>query len=157
MRPTDRNMVVGRQIFKRARCGAAFVLSALFVVVMCATTALAQFTTARLSGTVMDNTSSAIAGATVTVEQTGTGYRQTAKTGASGDFVFPSLPVGNYQLTVEMTGFTTYVQKGIGLTVGQAASQKVTMQCGCCNPAGHGAGECKPGNHRRCADRAGDQ
>ncbi|MGC1362249.1 MAG: TonB-dependent receptor [Silvibacterium sp.] len=105
-------------------------MSALFVVVMCATTALAQFTTARLSGTVMDNTSSAIAGATVTVEQTGTGYRQTAKTGASGDFVFPSLPVGNYQLTVEMNGFTTYVQKGIGLTVGQSASQKVTMQVG---------------------------
>ena len=130
MRPTDRNVVVGRQIFKRARCGAAFVLSALFVVVMCATTALAQYTTARFSGTVMDNTSSAIAGATVTVEQTGTGYRQTVKTGASGDYVFPSLPVGNYQLTVEMNGFTTYVQKGIGLTLGQSASQKVTMQVG---------------------------
>ena len=123
-------MVVGREIFKRARCGAAFVLSALFVVVMCATTALAQYTTARLSGTVMDNTSSAIAGATVTVEQTGTGYRQTAKTGASGDYVFPSLPVGNYQLTVEMNGFTTYVQKGIGLTSANPPARTSPLQVG---------------------------
>jgi hypothetical protein len=102
----------------------------LFLALAGTTAALAQFTTARLSGTVADNTGSAILGATVTVQQVGTGYTRTATTGASGDYLFPSLPVGQYNLKVEMTGFTTYVQQGIGLTVGQAASQNVSLKVG---------------------------
>ena len=94
------------------------------------TTALAQFTTARLSGTVTDRTNAALPGATVTVEQSTTGYQQTAKTGASGDYLFPSLPVGTYELTVRMTGFTSYVQKGIVLNVGQSATQNVPLVVG---------------------------
>jgi hypothetical protein len=97
---------------------------------MWATTALAQYTTARLSGTVEDNTGAAVPGAMVTVEQAGTGYKQAVKSGAAGEFLFPSLPVGSYQLTAEMAGFSTYVQKGIGLEVGQAASLKVTLAIG---------------------------
>ena len=97
---------------------------------MCATSALAQYTTARLGGAVMDNTSIAVPGATVTVEQSVTGYKQVVKTGTAGDYLFPSLPVGDYQLTVEMSGFTTYEQKGIILTVGRAATQNVTLKVG---------------------------
>ena len=64
------------------------------------------------------------------MEQAGTGYKQEVKSGAAGEYLFPSLPVGSYQLTVEMAGFSTYVQKGIGLEVGQAASQNVTLAVG---------------------------
>jgi hypothetical protein len=66
----------------------------------------------------------------VTVEQVGTGYKQQVKSGEAGEYLFPSLPVGDYQLTVEMTGFNTYVQRGIALAVGQAASQKVALAVG---------------------------
>ena len=97
---------------------------------MCATAALAQYTTARLSGTVEDNAGAAVLGATVTVEQAGTSYKQAVKSGNAGEYLFPSLPVGSYQLTVEMAGFRTYVQKGISLEVGQAASQRVTLTVG---------------------------
>jgi hypothetical protein len=38
--------------------------------------------------------------------------------------------VGNYRLSVQKSGFRTYVQQGIVLTVGQAASQRVTLQVG---------------------------
>ncbi|MGA2046141.1 MAG: TonB-dependent receptor [Terracidiphilus sp.] len=100
------------------------------VLVLCAPSAFGQFTTARLSGTVQDKSGAAIPGAAVTVEQVGTGYKQQVKSGQAGEFLFPSLPVGEYQLTVEMTGFSTYLQKGIGLEVGQAASQKVTLAVG---------------------------
>jgi hypothetical protein len=108
-------------------------LSSLLVVLLgngTSKTAWAQFTTARLSGAVVDNSGAAIPGATVTVEQAGTGYKQSVKTAAAGEYLFPSLPVGVYQLTAEMTGFSTFVQKGIGLAVGQAASQKVTLAVG---------------------------
>ncbi len=95
--------------------------------------AFAQYTTARLSGLIKDHTGSAVPGATVTVEQVATTYQQTTKTDSSGQYLFPSLPVGSYQLTVEMNGFTTYVQKGIVLSVGQAASQNVSLLVGSVN------------------------
>src|SRR5208337_1299493 len=120
----------GRQTLKHARYWPALVVLSFVSVFMCATTALAQFTTARLSGTVTDHTNAAVPGATVTVEQSTTGYRQTTKTGASGDYLFPSLPVGTYDLTVEMTGFATYAQKGVVLNVGQSATQNVPLVVG---------------------------
>ncbi len=130
MRPSEQNMNMRVRIFNRARCKRALLFSSLFVVLLWATTAVAQYTTARLSGTVEDKTGAAVPGATVTVEQTGTSYKQTVKSGVAGEYLFPSLPVGSYQLKVEMAGFSTYVQKGISLEVGQSASQKVTLTIG---------------------------
>jgi hypothetical protein len=90
----------------------------------------AQFTTASLSGTVVDSSGAAVPGAVVTVKNTGTGYRETAKTGSSGEYLFPSLPVGSYDLKVQEPGFATYVQHGITLAVNQVATQNVTLQVG---------------------------
>ncbi len=77
-----------------------------------------------------DNTNAAVPGATVTALQVTTGYKTTAKSGASGDYLFPSLPIGTYRLTVDAPAFTSYVQDGIVLNVGQAASQNVTLLVG---------------------------
>jgi hypothetical protein len=130
MRSIENTGNTGNRILSRVQCQSALLFSSLLLTVMWATTAIAQYTTARLSGTVQDKTGAAVPGAAVIVEQTGTGYRQEVKSGAAGEYLFPSLPVGSYQLTVEMTGFSTYVQKGIGLEIGQAASQKVTLAVG---------------------------
>src|ERR1700723_3532213 len=130
MRAIDESPNTGRRLFNDVRFKPAVLFSSLFFLLLAATTAFGQYTTARLSGTVQDNTGAAVPGASVTVEQTGTGYKQEVKAGAAGEYLFPSLPVGEYKLTVEMTGFNTYVEKGIGLAVGQAASQKVTLAIG---------------------------
>ncbi len=90
----------------------------------------AQYTTARLSGIVTDATGAVVAGATVTVQDVGTGYSQTTTSTDAGEYLFPSLPVGNYQIKVSMAGYTSYVQKGIALSLGQAASQNVQLQVG---------------------------
>jgi Carboxypeptidase regulatory-like domain/TonB dependent receptor len=129
MRPIDGSSNEGCRLFNDV-FKAAVLFSSLFFLLLAATTAFGQYTTARLSGTVQDNTGAAVPGASVTVEQAGTGYQQQVKAGAAGEYLFPSLPVGDYQLTVSMPGFNTYVQKGIGLTVGQAASQKVILAVG---------------------------
>ena len=130
MRPIEKSISTGNRILSRAQCKSAFLFSSFLLIVMGAATAFAQYTTARLGGTVQDNTGAAVPGATVVVQQAGTGYKQEVKSGAAGEFLFPSLPVGSYQLTVGMVGFNTYVQKGIDLQVGQAASQKVTLEVG---------------------------
>src|SRR5260370_27016464 len=124
MRMTHKGTVVRCQHCKDAGCKAAFVF---LVIMMWTASAFAQFTTAQLSGTVMDESGSAVAGAVITVEQLATGYKQTGKTGPDGNYLFPSLPVGSDTSTIEMTAFTTYALKGVALTVGQAASQNVTL------------------------------
>jgi hypothetical protein len=130
MNPADKRTNAGCRHFNRAQCMSAMLFLSFLVFVLCVPSAFGQFTTARLSGTIQDKSGAAIPGATVTVEQGGTGYKQQVKSGQAGEYLFPSLPVGEYQLTVEMTGFSTYMEKGIGLEVGQAASQKVTLAVG---------------------------
>jgi outer membrane receptor protein involved in Fe transport len=71
-----------------------------------------------------------VAGAAITVQDVGTGYSQTANSTSAGQYLFPSLPVGTYQITVSMAGYNRYVQKGIVLSVNQAASQDVQLQVG---------------------------
>ena len=89
-----------------------------------------QYTTARLSGIVTDPSGAVVTGATITVQDVGTGYTQTTKSTSVGQYLFPSLPVGNYQVTVSVSGYSQYVQKGIVLSVGQAATQDVRLQVG---------------------------
>ncbi|HUS07987.1 MAG TPA: TonB-dependent receptor [Bryobacteraceae bacterium] len=90
----------------------------------------AQFTTASLGGTVLDASGAAVPQSTVTILNKDTGFTKTGTSADDGSFIFPGLPVGNYRLTIEKTGFSTYVQEGIQLTVNQAASQTATLQVG---------------------------
>jgi Carboxypeptidase regulatory-like domain len=91
---------------------------------------MAQYTTASLGGTVTDPANGAVPGAKVTVRNPETGLTKATVTGTNGTYLFPVLPIGNYDLTVEKTGFTTYIQRGIILNVNQAATQTVRLQVG---------------------------
>src|SRR5271170_7601337 len=106
------------------------VFTCVLSIILCHATAHAQFTTARLGGIVTDSSGAAAPGATVTVEEVQTGYKQVVKTGSAGEYLFSSLPVGNYQLTVDSVGFASQVQKGIILTVGQFATNNVQLKVG---------------------------
>ena len=90
----------------------------------------AQYTTASLTGRVLDPSGAAVPGATVTAQNTSTGRTTTTKTDADGEYVLPELPVGNYKLTVKKTGFQTYTQSGIVLSVNQSATQNVSLKIG---------------------------
>jgi hypothetical protein len=90
----------------------------------------AQYTTASLSGTVLDPSGASLPEARITVRNIDTGFTQTASSDATGAFLFSRLPVGNYELRAERAGFATYQQTGITLTVNQTATQTITMQVG---------------------------
>jgi len=89
-----------------------------------------QFTTASLAGAVMDQSGGFVADAKVTVQNPDTGFTITVTSNNGGSYLFARLPIGNYKLTVEKPGFTTYVQTGIQLAVNQAATQGVTLTVG---------------------------
>ena len=100
------------------------------LIFLCHQPAYAQITTARLTGTVADSAGASVAGANVTVLDTATGLTRSVSTEATGTFSFPALPVGSYEVTVEKSGFETYVQRGIVLTVDQAATLSVSLKVG---------------------------
>ncbi len=105
-------------------------LSLLLALAVCNTGLLAQYNTASLGGSVVDPSGASVPGAVVKVENKDTGFTKDMTTGNDGSFLFPSLSVGNYRLTVEKSGFSTYVQDGLTLAVNQAASQSVVLQVG---------------------------
>src|ERR1700752_3770232 len=82
-----------------------------------ATVASAQLSTAQLSGRVTDESGAVLPGVTVTATQTDTGVSRTDVTDGNGSYLLPNLPTGPYRLEVSLAGFRTYVQTGIVLQV----------------------------------------
>ncbi|MGA2351146.1 MAG: carboxypeptidase regulatory-like domain-containing protein [Terracidiphilus sp.] len=89
-----------------------------------------QGTSASLTGQVTDPSGAAVAGATVTVTNIDTNLAQTAKTDSVGIYLIRPLPIGKYTLAISAVGFDGYLQKGIALTVGLAATQDVRLKIG---------------------------
>jgi hypothetical protein len=83
--------------------------------------ALAQqtVTSATLGGRVEDTNGAALPGVVVTATNKETGQSKTSTTDGEGRYRFSYLPVGDYELKVEKSGFTT-LTKSLTLTVGQA-------------------------------------
>jgi hypothetical protein len=86
--------------------------------------------TVQIAGSVVDTTGAAVPNATITATQTLTGFKRSTTSGEAGIYLLPQLPVGPYLLTVEKTGFKTYVQKGIDLQVGDDPQITVTLAVG---------------------------
>lgn len=93
------------------------------------TPATAQ-TTTSLRGTVTDQSGSVVPGAKVTIVNTGTGISRTANTGNDGGYLFDSLHVGTYRVTVEKSGFVTFIQEGIVLELNQFGRLDVILKVG---------------------------
>ena len=85
---------------------------------------------AQISGTVKDESGSAIPGAQVTVTQTDTDVKRTAATDEAGNYIITNLPLGPYRIEATKMGFRTYVQTGIEVQVGSAPNIPITLGVG---------------------------
>ena len=99
------------------------------VLLSCAVVTFGQ-TSARISGTVTDEKGAVLPNATVTVRNTQTNISHERQTGEDGQYRFESLPVGPYEVTVQATGFSKYVQTGIILVLNQNAVVDVSLKAG---------------------------
>ena len=79
--------------------------------------AYGQGTTATISGNVTDTTGASVAGAKVIATNLGTNLVQTATTASDGSYSLLFLPVGNYKVEINATGFKKFDQTGITLDV----------------------------------------
>lgn len=130
-------MIYGNRsrFFRRTVC-----LIAISLLLMVGTfSAFAQAVSGTILGSVTDPSGAAVAGATVTLTHVATGLKRTVVSDESGEYIAPSLPIGTYNISVEMAGFSklslTDVQLGVdqkaridlALKVGQA-SETVTIE-----------------------------
>ncbi len=67
--------------------------------------------TGSLSGVVQDANGALLPGVTINVKNTGTGQTRTATTNDEGRWTVPVLPVGMYEVAIEMTGFKRLVRQ----------------------------------------------
>lgn len=103
-------------------------LLSLFLLTCCSLPA--QTVLGTITGRVLDVSGGSIAGAEVSVTNTGTNiaYRTTAN--QAGNYVLQQLPIGNYDLTVEGAGFRRYVRRNIPVNVAQTVTVDPTLEVG---------------------------
>jgi hypothetical protein len=89
-----------------------------------------QGTTSRITGMISDQTGAVLAGATVKAKNEGTNTTYTTTSGASGGYVFDSLQIGTYTISVECKGFKGFVSSGNVLSIGLPTTVNASLQIG---------------------------
>jgi hypothetical protein len=84
----------------------------------------------KIVGTVSDPSGAVIPNAKLTATEAGKGFSRAASTDSDGYYVLDSLRPAQYDLTIEATGFHTFVQKAVTLLTDQTLTLNVSMQVG---------------------------
>jgi hypothetical protein len=104
------------------------ILASAFLV--CLSVSVFAQTTGSVSGMVKDEKGAIIPKATITVRDVTTNSSRSSTTDDEGRYRFNNIPVGNYEVSAEASGFGKYVQSGITLALNQDAIVDVTLQTG---------------------------
>jgi hypothetical protein len=101
---------------------------AAFLLVLLAVPAMSQTMSGSISGTVKDEQGGVLPGATVSlIGKTGV---RTATTDAQGQFRFPVIDPGTYQLMAELSGFKSRKQDNIQISIGRQISLDFALGVG---------------------------
>lgn len=99
---------------------------ALFIAGSC----LAQVQNGALTGSVTDPSGAIVPGVAISAVNSATGAHYNTITTSSGQYLFPSLPIGAYALTAQAHGFKSEERQRIPLEVGQREVVNFTLQLG---------------------------
>src|SRR5579863_4738446 len=98
-------------------------LVVLFSTLLALTTlTFAQSATTSLRGTITDAKGAVVTGATVTLNNSATGFSRTAKSDDQGVYQFLEVPPATYLLTVTSQGFATVKRENVVLQVSSPAT-----------------------------------
>lgn len=86
--------------------------------------------TATIVGAVTDSTGAVIPGAKVTVSNPDKAYTRNLEANSAGEFTAAKIPIGDYVITAEASGFEKLIRSGITLTVGQALRVDLQLKVG---------------------------
>ena len=89
-----------------------------------------QAATATLNGRVTDPAGAVVAKASVKARLKSTGAERKTESNTEGIYVLPNLAPGEYEVTIEASGFKKVVITSFNLQVGQSATRDVTLELG---------------------------
>jgi hypothetical protein len=92
--------------------------------------AVSAQTTATIVGTVTDPTGAVVPGVSITVVSKDTGLTRKATTNQAGSYVATFLPVGQYSVSAEVTGFKKKTITGIVVEVNQEPRVDIVLEVG---------------------------
>ncbi len=87
-----------------------------------------QATTGVIEGSVVDPSQAVLPGATVAIKNTATNFEKRETTDSAGRFRALLLPLGPYQITVTLPGFSTLVREGVTLSLGETVTLVLPLQ-----------------------------
>ena len=104
-------------------------LTYLGVLLAVITISLAAQDRAAVSGTVTDPSGAVVPGAQAEIKSA-TGLHRRTKTGASGIYEFPALPIGTYTITISKEGFSLFTIHDIVLSFGEVRTLDAKLKLG---------------------------
>ena len=111
--------------FRRLLPAAALALAAM---VAAPPPAFSQTGAGVLEGAITDADGGALPGVTVTLSNAATGYSRVDSSGADGRYRFAAVPIGDFQVKFELSGFATLTQEAVPINVGSTRTLDVTLQ-----------------------------
>ena len=106
------------------------ILAMIALCALAAAPALAQQTAGNISGRILDAQGAAVPGVTVTARNPQTGFVRTDVSDGEGIYRLTSLPVGTYEVTGELAGFSTYSRKDVTVNVAQTTDINIELKLG---------------------------
>ena len=108
----------------------SIIAALLSVTLLCCWPLAAQVAQSSIVGTCTDPSGAAVPGVNIIARSVNTNQRFEAVSNLTGNFVLPSLPIGEYEVTAASSGFKTGVRTGLQLQVGDRARVDFTLQIG---------------------------
>jgi hypothetical protein len=106
------------------------VVALVFCLLFAGLLAFGQVGNGTLTGLVTDPAGAVVAGAPVQVKNTDTGVLYTAASSSAGLYTVSDLPVGNYSVTVTVSGFKTYTHTNLAVGAATTLQENVPLQVG---------------------------
>src|SRR5579864_3542321 len=97
---------------------------------LCSAASFAQTATGTITGTISDPAGAVVANAPLDLKNSETGTVYQTATSSTGNYTFSQLPVGTYQLTVNVPGFKTHVRQNLGVQTAQTIRVDVALEVG---------------------------
>ena len=92
--------------------------------------AQSQALNGQIEGVVTDANGAALPNASITVRNIETGFERKITSDESGVYRAPLLPLGTYQVTVELANFKRLIRDGITVNTGQTATVNLALETG---------------------------
>jgi hypothetical protein len=105
-------------------------LHACFIALIVCAICAGQSTVQSIQGIVTDSSGAVVVGARVTATEINTGVVRTVTTNETGNYTVPLLPVGDYDLKVEMQGFKAEVVTNIRVETAAQVRQNFALAVG---------------------------